>query len=75
MVGEGPEARVHRSEGADAHGPATPGARTPADPVEALIDETRSRGADPDFYTAGARWKREADIPDDVYFRAKEAIG
>ena len=42
----------------------------PADPVEALIEDTRSRGADPDFYTAGARWKREADIPDDVYFRA-----
>jgi hypothetical protein len=45
------------------------------DPVEALIEDTRSRGADPDFYTAGARWKREADIPDDVYFRAMEAIG
>ena len=44
-------------------------------PVEALIQETRSRGADPDFYTAGARWKREADIPDDVYFRALEALG
>jgi hypothetical protein len=27
-------------------------------PVEALIEETRSRGADPDFYTSGARWKR-----------------
>ena len=47
----------------------------PADPVATLIEETRSRGADPDFYTAGARWKREADIPDDVYFRACEAIG
>jgi len=45
------------------------------DPVAALIEETRSRGADPDFYTAGARWKREADIPDDVYFRAMEALG
>jgi hypothetical protein len=45
------------------------------DPVAALIEETSSRGADPDFYTAGARWKREADIPDDVYFRALEAIG
>jgi hypothetical protein len=45
-----------------------------AEPVETLIEETRSRGADPDFYTAGARWKREADIPDDVYFRAREAI-
>ena len=24
---------------------------------------------------AGARWKREADIPDDVYFKALEALG
>jgi len=47
----------------------------PPDPVAALIEQTRSRGADPDFYTAGARWKREADIPDDVYFRALEAMG
>ena len=47
----------------------------PPDPVAALIAGTRRRGAEPDFYTAGARWKREADIPDDVYFRAREAIG
>jgi len=47
----------------------------PPDPVAALIKQTRRRGADPDFYTAGARWKREADIPDDVYFRAREALG
>jgi len=46
-----------------------------SDAVEALIEDTRNRGADPDFYTAGARWKREADIPDEVYFRAMEAIG
>ena len=46
----------------------------PADPVEALVDETCSRGAEPDFYTPGARWKREADIPGDVYFRALEAL-
>lgn len=45
------------------------------DPVEALIEETRQRGAEPDGYTAGARWKREADIPDEVYFKAMEAIG
>jgi len=44
-------------------------------PVEALIEGTRRRGANPDFYTAGASWKREADIPDDVYFRAMEALG
>ena len=47
----------------------------PPDPVEALVEDNRRRGADPDFYTAGARWKREADIPDDVYFRAREALG
>jgi hypothetical protein len=47
----------------------------PPDPVAKLVEDNRRRGADPDFYTAGARWKREADIPDDVYFRAREAIG
>jgi hypothetical protein len=45
-----------------------------ADPVEALVDETRSRGAEPNFWTPGARWKREADIPGDVYFRALDAL-
>ncbi|MBK5097473.1 MAG: DUF222 domain-containing protein [Gemmatimonadetes bacterium] len=45
------------------------------DPVEALIQDTRSRGADPDFYTAGARWKREDDIPREIYFRALEGQG
>jgi hypothetical protein len=39
------------------------------------VEQTLSRGAAPDFYTAGARWKREADIPDDIYFRALEALG
>ncbi|HZD03721.1 MAG TPA: DUF222 domain-containing protein, partial [Longimicrobiales bacterium] len=43
------------------------------DPVAALVRENRRRGADPDPYTAGARWKRERDIPDEVYFRATEA--
>jgi hypothetical protein len=46
----------------------------PPECVEALVEDNRRRGADPDFYTAGARWKREADIPDDVYFRAREAL-
>lgn len=45
------------------------------EPVGALIEDTRSRGADPDFYTAGARWEREAQIPKQVYFRALEALG
>jgi len=30
--------------------------------------------AAPDGATAGARWKHEADIPDEIYFRALEAI-
>jgi hypothetical protein len=47
----------------------------PPDPVAALIEDNRRRGVEPDFDTAGSRWKREADIPDDVYFRALEAIG
>ena len=46
----------------------------PPDPVAALIEDNRSRGVDPDFLTAGARWTREADIPDSVYFRALEAL-
>jgi hypothetical protein len=45
------------------------------DPVAALIAENRRRGVKPDFFTTGARWKREADIPDDVYFAATEALG
>ncbi len=50
-------------------------AELPADPVAALVEDNRSRGVDPDFFTAGARWKREADIPDQVYLRALEALG
>jgi len=52
-----------------------PQPQLPPDPVAALIDDTRRRGAEPDFSTAGARWKREADIPDHIYFQAMEAIG
>ncbi|MEN8145512.1 MAG: DUF222 domain-containing protein, partial [Gemmatimonadota bacterium] len=47
----------------------------PPDPVASLIEDTSGRGADPGFSTAGARWKREADIPDRVYLRAAEALG
>ncbi len=47
----------------------------PPDPVAALVEDNRSRGADPDFFIAGARWKRESDIPDDVYLTALEALG
>jgi hypothetical protein len=47
----------------------------PPDPVAALVEDNRRRGADPDFLTAGAKWKREADIPDSIYFRARKAMG
>jgi hypothetical protein len=46
----------------------------PEDPVESLVREHAARGVEPDAWTAGARWKREVDIPDDVYFRANEAV-
>jgi len=45
------------------------------DLVEVLVEKNRAQGVRPDGRTAGARWKREADIPDDVYFRALEAVG
>jgi hypothetical protein len=45
------------------------------DLVEALITQNRHRGVRPDGWTAGARWKHKADIPDQVYFRAHEALG
>jgi hypothetical protein len=44
------------------------------DLVRALTEANRRRGVQPDAWTAGARWKREADIPDDIYFPALEAI-
>ena len=42
--------------------------------ASALIAENRRRGIDPDAWTAGARWKREADIPSRVLFQALEAL-
>lgn len=47
----------------------------PERPVRALVAEHRARGIRPDWRTAGARWKREEDIPDGIYFRALEAAG
>jgi len=42
--------------------------------VEALVEENRQRGLRPDAWALGARWKREEDIPDTVYFSAMEAL-
>ncbi|HUH12153.1 MAG TPA: HNH endonuclease signature motif containing protein [Longimicrobiales bacterium] len=47
----------------------------PERPVEALVRANRRAGADPDAFTAGARWRREEDIPDAVLFGAMEAAG
>ena len=42
--------------------------------IEALMEDNRRRGVEPDGWTAGARWKREAEIPDEVFFQALEAL-
>jgi hypothetical protein len=44
------------------------------DLVASLREANRRRGVEPDEWTAGARWKQEADIPDDIYFPALEAL-
>ncbi|HUE84703.1 MAG TPA: DUF222 domain-containing protein, partial [Vicinamibacterales bacterium] len=43
------------------------------EPVNALLDEHRHLGTEPDEWTAGARWHRERDIPAETYFRASES--
>ncbi|MFC1660476.1 hypothetical protein ACFL3S_03270, partial [Gemmatimonadota bacterium] len=53
---------------------APPPPHLPEQPVAALADQNRLRGAKPDGWTASARWNREADIPDRVFFRALEAL-
>lgn len=45
------------------------------EPVTALVEDHRRRGIDPDWRTAGARWKGERDVPDPVWVRAMEALG
>ena len=46
----------------------------PERPVAALVRENTLRGVEPDASKLGARWERESDIPDAVYFRALEAL-
>ncbi len=47
----------------------------PEDPVGALEAEHRARGIEPDWRTLGPRWRRLEDAPDELYFRAMEAVG
>jgi hypothetical protein len=48
--------------------------KLPERAVAALIAEQTELGVKPDGWTAGASWQREVDIPDEVYFKACEAI-
>jgi hypothetical protein len=75
VVGEGRPVFVDRRSRLHTDGRKVPSPELPPEPVQALIEDTRRCGADPDYNTAGARRKREADIPDGVYFRALEAMG
>jgi hypothetical protein len=50
-------------------------AKRPDDAIEALERDNRRLGAEPDWRTAAARWKRIEDVPDDVLFGALEAKG
>jgi hypothetical protein len=44
------------------------------DGAAAVIEANRRRGITPHSLTIGARWRREADIPDEIYYRASEAL-
>jgi hypothetical protein len=46
----------------------------PEDPVASLLEENARHGVRPDGWTSAARWARQADIPDEVLFRAVEAV-
>jgi hypothetical protein len=46
----------------------------PPEPVEALVQQNRVRGIEPDYSTSAARYKREEDIPFAVWARALEAL-
>ncbi|HKK08883.1 MAG TPA: DUF222 domain-containing protein, partial [Gemmatimonadota bacterium] len=45
----------------------------PRGSLAALVAGNRRRGIDPGPMTPSARWKRELDIPDEIWFRAAEA--
>jgi hypothetical protein len=65
-----PRGQVHLSAR-----PRTPDVELPADPVAAAVAEHEKEGIRPVFHTVAARWKRESDIPDRVWFAALEALG
>ena len=42
--------------------------------AERLVRDNRTLGVIPDGWTPSTRWKQEADIPDEVVWRAGEAM-
>jgi hypothetical protein len=52
-----------------------PGGSAPTGSVEALVGENLRAGVEPDWRTAGARWKRLEDVPREVLLRGLEAMG
>ncbi|MSR37142.1 MAG: HNH endonuclease [Gemmatimonadetes bacterium] len=44
------------------------------DAADGLLKENLHLGIEPDGWTASARWEREKDIPDEVYFAATGAV-
>jgi hypothetical protein len=80
---EGPEGKAEEASDVSAErsvrdkGSKRPYPDTPRDPnpmVERLLAENRRRGLDPSTGTPSSRWKRAEDIPDEVLFRAGEAL-
>ncbi len=51
-----------------------PPPRLPAEPVEALVRQNRLRAVEPGPLTSAARYKREDDIPTDVFIQALRAL-
>ena len=51
-----------------------PPPRLPTEPVHALVRENHARGVDPDYGTSSARYKREVDIPSELFMRAFEVL-
>jgi hypothetical protein len=45
------------------------------DPTGSLIAMNERNGVRPDANRIGARWRRESDIPEEIYLRACEQLG
>jgi hypothetical protein len=73
VVGRG-AAGVLRAAGSERLRRAVAAAGASGGAGEALVAAHRTRGIEPDALTAGARWKREEDIPLEVMLGVGEAL-